>query len=338
MMNMWTQESIEIEKPKVYFVLRGDNEHLSKGELKAIIETYRHDAMLRCLTMTCLSSVGIEDALKIANRAGYVKEAGLLKTIQHVDSIDIESIKKELESKTIHISIQKSTVSSELVKSVLSKLGVRWGFQGLGEFRIIFTDGYLLLGKKIYVKNYGKMLSTHTNKPFKRSIEITPDIARVLINLTRVKEGGLLLDPFAGTGSILIEAWSMGIRGIGVDIDWAITRGMAQNIRHANTNSIIILGDSRLIMYREIDHVATDLPYGRGASTHGVEIRSLYEDFMLNLSEYLSRGGYACFMTPLWLEEYVDELISRYGFYLLERYYDYVHGSLTRVINVVRKW
>jgi len=42
-------------------------------------------------------------------------------------------------------------------------------------------------------------------------------------------------------------------------------------------------------------------------------------------------------MTPLWLEDYVDELISQYGFKLTERYYDYVHGQLTRVINVVRK-
>ncbi|MEM4717687.1 MAG: RNA methyltransferase [Desulfurococcaceae archaeon] len=338
MMDMKTREPLENAKFKVYFVLRGGNEYLSRGELNALIETYMYDTLLKCFTMTCISSINSKEALKIAQRAAFIKEAGLLKTIQHVDAIDIETLMKELESKIVHLSIQKSTISKELAKSILRKLSVVTGSQGIGESRIIFTDGYLILGKKIYVKKQEKTTWINMNKPFRRSIEITPDIARVLINLTRVKEGDLLIDPFAGTGSILLEAWSMGIRGVGVDIDWAIAEGMARNIRFANTNSITVLGDSRFIVYREVDHVATDLPYGKGASTYGVEIRSLYEDFMSRLSEYLSRNGYACFMIPIWLEEHVDEVISRYGFYLIERYYDYVHGSLIRVINVVRKW
>jgi hypothetical protein len=131
--------------------------------------------------------------------------------------------------------------------------------------------------------------------------------------------------------------FSDGLAILGVDLDYELTKGMEENLRYFKTPSIVVLGDSRYLTFREVEHVATDLPYGRGASTHGVEIKGVYGDFMANLSEYLSPSGYACFMTPMWLEEYVDELISRHGLKLTERYYDYVHGSLTRTINVVRK-
>jgi tRNA (guanine10-N2)-dimethyltransferase len=40
-----------------------------------------------------------------------------------------------------------------------------------------------------------------------------------MINLSQVKEGSLLLDPFCGTGTILIEPSYLKINSVGVDID-----------------------------------------------------------------------------------------------------------------------
>jgi len=332
------ENSIRNSKYQSYFILRGNNEHLARGELKALLEVYDPDASLKCYTMICLSKTNVSVAGRIVRRAGFIKEAGVLIDAYNAYSLsDAEEAALMVEDKTVHVSNLKSTVSDSAIKRFLSKASLRQGFRGAREYRLIFSDGLAILGEKMYVNDLKKLIEDSMSKPFKRSIALKPDVSRVLINLTRAREGDTILDPFAGTGSILIEAWRMDIFPLGVDLDYELTKGMEENLRYFKTPSIVVLGDSRYLTFREVEHVATDLPYGRGASTHGVEIKGVYGDFMANLSEYLSPSGYACFMTPMWLEEYVDELISRHGLKLTERYYDYVHGSLTRTINVVRK-
>jgi SAM-dependent methyltransferase len=46
-----------------------------------------------------------------------------------------------------------------------------------------------------------------------------PRMARALINITCGRRGTLVLDPFLGSGTTLVEAATMGVQGVGVDID-----------------------------------------------------------------------------------------------------------------------
>ncbi|MEM4517541.1 MAG: RNA methyltransferase [Desulfurococcaceae archaeon] len=336
---MIIKETVDYSNFKSYFILRGNNEHLARGELRALLEIYDPKALIICYTMICLATTTPDKLHKVIRRAGYVKEAGSLLSVYSAYSIDhAKNASSLLRDKSVHVSIMKSTIREDTVKQFLNIAGLKPSYRGIGEQRLIFTDGVAILGRKIEANDFSKQAGDSKAKPFNRSIALKPDISRVLVNLTRAREGSIIIDPFAGTGSVLIEAWRMGILAVGVDVDWNLTKGMEYNLEYFKIPSIVILSDSRYLSFREVDHVATDLPYGRGASTHGVELRELYKDFMEKLSDYLSKSGYACFMTPLWLEEYVDELISAYGFKLTERYYDYAHGSLTRTINVVRKW
>jgi len=325
---------------RLYFILKGDNEHLARGELTALLETLGVDIGVECYTMICVTSHTHSDdiAALVMSRAGYLREAGILLGVFSAYS---EKSAKEIAGlvgeKRVHVSVLKSTVSESFVKAFLETGGLKRGINGVGEYKLVFSSGLVFLGVKKYTASFKPLEERARSKPFKRSIELTPEIARVLINLSRARRSSVILDPFAGTGVVLIEAWSMGIRAVGVDIDSTIVRGMRENMVFFNANSLVVHGDSRTLVYREVDHVVTDLPYGRAASTHGVEIKSLYRDFVERLSEYLSRRGYAVFMTPHWLEDYVDEIVHAQGLRVVERYYDYVHSSLTRVINVV-KW
>jgi len=324
---------------RLYFILRGDNEHLARGELKALLEVLGASINIECYTMICVTSPvsSVDIAESIMSRASYLKESGiLLGVFSAYSEREAREASSLLEEKRAHISVFKSTVSESSVKAFLKAARIEHTTRGTGEYRLIFSDGFVFLGIKKLTANTKSIEERARSKPFKRSIELSPEIARVLVNLSRAKRGELLLDPFAGTGVILIEAWSMGVRAIGVDIDSTIVRGMRSNVLFFNANSLIVYGDSRTLLYKYIDHVATDLPYGKAASTHGADIRDLYRDFVEKLSSYLSRSGYAVLMTPHWLEDYVDDILHSYGFRVVERYYDYVHSSLTRVINVVR--
>lgn len=320
-----------------YFVLRGDNEHLARGELKALLEVYGAPLELECYPMLCLSKCTEDVARKIINRSGYLKEAGRILAQFNAHSVSLSSDLRELLGDRVHVSVFKSSLSEQRVQEILKNAGLKVSGGKIMRKRLIFSGGIALAGIKLAEADSKSLTDRFKSLPFKRSISLTPDVARALVNLTRAKAGDLLLDPFAGTGMVIVEAWSMGIRGLAVDIDWELLRGMKLNFQSMGVQGIPVVGDSTSLVFGRVDRVATDLPYGRGASTHGVNLRDLYRLFIERLSEYLSKKGYAAFMIPLWMEEEIDNMLADNGFKLVGRYYDYVHGSLTRVINVVIK-
>jgi len=68
-------------------------------------------------------------------------------------------------------------------------------------------------------------------RPYQNStISLSPRIARMLVNLTMLNEGQRLLDPFCGTGTILMEAAVLNINVIGFDKDSQKIKGTWQNI------------------------------------------------------------------------------------------------------------
>ena len=57
------------------------------------------------------------------------------------------------------------------------------------------------------------------NRPYFHPTALKPKLARAMVNLARVGEGDTILDPFCGTGSILIEAALVGAKPVGIDLD-----------------------------------------------------------------------------------------------------------------------
>jgi len=49
--------------------------------------------------------------------------------------------------------------------------------------------------------------------------KFNPQVCRALINILGVPDGGVLLDPFCGSGTTLVEAAHRGVRGIGTDLN-----------------------------------------------------------------------------------------------------------------------
>ncbi len=171
------------------------------------------------------------------------------------------------------------------------------------------------------------------NRPFKHPISLHPKLARALVNLAGIREGGTLLDPFCGTGGILLEAGLMGCRAVGGDIDPRMVNGSILNLEHYG-----IGGDIRQTdisdwpkIHAPVDAIATDPPYGRSASTAKEPVGSLYRRAFAACRQILAPGGKLAIVLPA--EKYT--LLAE-GFMLEAMYPVRVHRSLTRYFCVFR--
>jgi len=157
-------------------------------------------------------------------------------------------------------------------------------------------------------------------------------MARLLVNLARVKEGSVFLDPFIGAGGLALEAAMLGALVVGVEKD-ANTLGLAGT---AIPYSMLINAYTPLVPIRDcsIDAIATDPPYGR-SSLVDVDIEYIYEGLIAEAHRLLKPGSYIALSHPTYVDT-VDILI-REGFLVVGHGTQYVHGGLTRSVIVARK-
>lgn len=126
-------------------------------------------------------------------------------------------------------------------------------------------------------------------RPFSSPISLDPVLARIMVNLSEVSPGGKILDPFCGTGGILIEAGLCGISVHGADIQQEMVEGARENLEEYGiiSHDIRKSGISSVdkVFEQKFDAVVTDLPYGKSSKTEGNPL----EDFLTasnSLSEH----------------------------------------------------
>ena len=110
---------------------------------------------------------------------------------------------------------------------------------------------------------------------------LDPEMALTLCNLARVRRGGLVLEPFMGTGSVGVAAARLGAVTVGSDIDWRVIcagkrgRGVASNYaQYALPPPELLRADVARLPLRTVsgglfDAIVTDPPYGVRAAAVG---------------------------------------------------------------------
>ena len=130
------------------------------------------------------------------------------------------------------------------------------------------------------------------NRPFFSPISMHPQIARFLVNVSGALQGTTILDPFCGTGGILIEAALTRHNVLGVDRSIQMTAGAKLNLKYYGVNnSRIITGDFlETVIDDTVDAIVTDLPYGRNAPIYSQEIGELYRMSFEKFAQILKEG------------------------------------------------
>ncbi|QLH74507.1 MAG: methyltransferase domain-containing protein [Methanomassiliicoccales archaeon] len=201
------------------------------------------------------------------------------------------------------------------------------------EIRGIASDRLLLYRKLMEVNRRQFDLRRVAERPFFSPISLHPRYARALINLTGLKKGEAVLDPFCGTGGILIEAAIMGLRTYGSDISEEMIEGARRNIEHfglrADRLEVIDVGSVHDV-FGEVDGIVTDPPYGRATSTNKEGLVSLYSRALVSMKNATRPGGGLGVVFPF-------EMQVPSGLELIEIHHQRVHRSLTRHYHIMRR-
>jgi tRNA (guanine10-N2)-dimethyltransferase len=189
----------------------------------------------------------------------------------------------------------------------------------------------LIIGKKIFERSKKDFNKRKPQlRPFFSPTSIDPRIARAMINVSQAQTE--VLDPFTGTGGILIEAGLIGLDLYGIDIDEKSVIGTKTNLSNYGIEKFDIrLGDARKtfdIFGRSFESIVTDAPYGRSTKIDKDKDRMYKECFTTIFDSFKKR----C-VIGLNMEYPFGEI----GFYVENIHKFRVHKSLTRFLHVLSK-
>jgi len=106
-----------------------------------------------------------------------------------------------------------------------------------------------------------------------RSASLRPPVARALALLAGLCSGTVLLDPFCGAGTVVIEALLArgDVHGIGHDIDAGVVAMAQANAQRAGVTPHLRPADARSLSLDagSVDRVATNPPWGLGVQPRG---------------------------------------------------------------------
>jgi tRNA (guanine10-N2)-dimethyltransferase len=342
---------------KLFFLLSGEHETLPAAELKSILEAEgysykvleRLDQVLRVeADPKCVETVKTRAALtRLCALELFTCEAEPSEAIKALRSINLGEVLKTGESFTVRLKHVKSHAQNVDGMALERKLGAiilqtvenaKVNLQNPEKtFTGILTDNKLVFGLKLAdVPPKSFMERRPKKKPFFHPSAMPPKLARCMVNLAKPKAGDLILDPFCGTGSILIEAALIGCRILGMDIQKRMARGSLKNFKYFGIESEgVIVADAKNLPVQKVDCVVADPPYGKSATTLKRTTKQIIEEFLKTIYDKLDKGKCVCMAAPKTIG--ISQIGTMLGYRHMESHLVYVHRSLTREITVFKK-
>jgi len=328
------------------FVLTGENSTIPFSELQALINTYSNNALISKIGSRVVLVSGNINPSRITKRAAYTKIGGSYLGMSHKKStrefreIDFSKIP---ESETFAVRIYnltnehlKSDIASDLgrfVKHSHPRLKVSLTHPDIEIWGVLIESGLHVICSEVFPSQKSWYNRRPRIRPFFHPSVLYPKFARFLVNLTQIKEDQSLLDPFCGTGSILIEASMMGMNSFGGDISRKMCIGALKNLKYFNIQkSVVINCDMSKTPFSKIDGLSTDIPYGSTASIYNKNLEMIYKELLDAIYPILKKGKYASIVHPHYLEIQSDRKFKK-----MQEHSIYVHRSLTRIVTLLKR-
>ena len=339
---------------RIFVVLSGEHPTLPMAEMKAVLDANQVPFKITGSFYKLAELEADPGAVKkVANRGAFIDETGT--EIVH-SGTSIPEIDDALRSTDFSPHIQSDETFSVRVLRFggVAKETPRVKLEGhLGwlignitkarvdlenpqhRFRGILAGPYFHLGLIAHQRPAGYVANRRPRKrPAFHPSTMTPKLARSMVNLSGAVDGTTFLDPFCGVGGILLEASMLGCNVIGLDALRRMVRGSRRNLKHFQMKPIgFVRGDARKIPFTSVDAIATDPPYGTGASTLKSNTRTILQDFLPEARGILPKTGRIVVASPTGTG--TPEIAEDSGFTVADRHEVYVHRRLTREILVL---
>ncbi len=331
---------------KLYaFHLSGEHETLPRSEALALLEICSSRFKeIRLLDQCLLAEAEDLDAKALELRLGMthsvievlaVCDASIDALAKAVKDAELPSKPYRIRAKRIkHADMKADQVEREVGKWLLRR-GYRADLKNPEvDLKALITEEKLIFGVEIAHPDRSGFEDRRPHlKPFFHPGVLMPRIARALVNIVQARPGERLLDPFAGTGGILVEACLIGIPCIGVDVQRSLIRGATANITGLNCN--LVLGDAKRLPFRDAstDSAVLDIPYGRSALIRAESKDELLKDSLAELNRVLKPNKKMAIVADRPIDGYLKDA----DFNVIEIHEERVHRSLIRHIFICSK-
>ncbi|MFX1453619.1 MAG: methyltransferase domain-containing protein [Promethearchaeota archaeon] len=342
---------------RFFLTLSGENISLSKFEILSLFKLKNTNVSnVRLIDRLLILSSKKNISKYIASRAALthdISELVIESSIEENDIINslknIDFIKYIENKKSFAVRIQKighKNINSEYFEKLIGKI-IFGSIKKTLKVDLLHPDilfyGIFAKNKFFFGINNSKKIrscfksNSLKSRPFFHPSALNPRLARVMVNLSQIKEDEIFLDPFCGTGSLLIEAFLIGCNQvIGIDISPKMINGAKKNLKKFGVKNMeLLVGDSNHIPLKFISGIATDPPYGRSSSTYKKSLIPLLENFFLEISDLILKNRLITIALPSYIKLF--ELIDKLYFEIKHEFTQYVHSSLTRKIYVIQK-
>jgi len=342
---------------KLFFLLSGENETLPASELTAILEAEGYAfELVEKLDQVVRLEADQNSVKAVQRKAAYTRICALeLFTCKAqesairkmTNSTNFQSTLKEDESFAVRIKRVKTYAEKIGTVALEGKLG-KHILQNTTKTKVnlktpdktfigILTNEKLVFGVKLAEIAPKPFVERRPRKkPFFHPSAMPSKLARCMVNLAHAKTGELVLDPFCGTGSVIIEAAFIGCRVLGLDVQRRMTKGCLKNLKHFRIEPEgVVMADARMPPLTRVDCVVTDPPYGRSATTMKLTTKRIVEEVLFTTQDMLSEGQRICIASPKTLD--IARIGAELGYKHLGSHFAYVHRTLTREIAVFEK-
>jgi len=318
----------EVDIMKYAFLTLKENPEIILGELKSVLNVngkYKIEEMLENLIFVEIEKIDLE----IINRLALTKEVFIvLAEFNKIEDLNVKfKVKKDYCVREHVLDGKKSNLEKTISKIIYDQTKKEVNFKNPTDFfRIFIYKNRKFLCKKIW-KNENKFETRkNQHRPFKFPTSAHPKWARVFVNLTEIKKGKKIFDPFCGTGGFLIEAGLIGAKVYGSDISKKMVNGTRENleffgIRHSEIKqSDISKIDEKF--KEKFDACVTGLPYGIASK----KIGETTELFLENIPNKIR--GKIVFTSNLNKIKFKERVLK-------SKYEIYIHKNLSNFIYVL---
>jgi len=342
---------------RLFFMISGEHESLPVSEIKAILETEgckyeileKLDQVLRLeANPTSLEAIKCKAAFtRVCALEIFNCKAETTSITRAMRSTGFDIFLRENESFVVRVKHVKSFASEingmvlerqlgEIILNNTAKASVNLKHPDKTFIGILTSEKFVFGVKLAEIPAKPFVDRRPRRKPFFHPSAMQAKLARCMVNLARPRRGDLVLDPFCGTGGMLIEAAITGCRVLGLDIQCRMVRGTRRNLDHFKLEPEgLVVADARSLPLIRVDCVVTDPPYGRSTITFKRTTGQIVEEMLKAVYQLLGNGQRICMAAPKTLN--VANIAIGLGYRHLESHFVYVHRTLTREIVVFEK-